>query len=284
MPWTDELIERLAAVPVGGYHVGSIDASEPTALAALALARANRPKEALAATEFLSQLQRADGSVPVQPGTEWPGWPTTLAILAWRAVDAKRYRTQVFNGVQWLLSVVGKPVPMSTELGHDTTLIGWPWAEDTHSWLEPTALAVMALRSAGKPDHERTREGVKLLLDRLLPDGGCNYGNTIVLGQLLRPHPHPSGLVATALAKQADHSGRLARTLDYLEFEGLPLATNSLCWALLGLSAHNRTPANADALLEAAYQRVVAKDPSTHRLALLACASQGAASGLVLLP
>jgi hypothetical protein len=284
MSWKDELFDRLAAAAVGGYHVGAIEGAEPTALAGMALARADRMNAAIQSAEFLAKLQLQDGSVPVQPGTTWPGWPTALAILAWRAVDPKRYFNRTFNGKQWLLSVVGKPVPPSDEVGHDVSLIAWPWAEDTHSWLEPTTFSVLALRALGESEHERTMEGIKVMLDRLLPDGGCNYGNTIVLGQFLRPHVHPSGIVATGLAKQFDHTGRLGRMLDYLEAEGMVKANNTLCWALIGLSAHGRRPENADELLEASYKRVIAKDPSTQRLALLACAVQGTQSALVTLP
>lgn len=284
MSWKDELFDRLATAAVGGYHVGAIEGAEPTAYAAMALARADRMKAAIKAADFLAKLQLPDGSVPVQPRTTWPGWPTSLAILAWRAVDAKKHFTHIFNGEQWLLSVIGKPVPVSDEVGHDVTLIAWPWAEDTHSWLEPTTFAVLALRALGESEHPRTIEGIKVMLDRLLPDGGCNYGNTIVLGQLLRPHVHPSGIVATGLAKQADFAGRLSRTLDYLEAEGMVKANNTLCWAMIGLAAHGRRPENADELLEASYKRVIAKDPSTQRLALLALAVQGTQSALITLP
>ena len=44
------------------------------------------------------------------------------------------------------------------QLGHDSTLIGWPWVEGTHSWIEPTAWAVLALKSVGTesaPTHAR---------------------------------------------------------------------------------------------------------------------------------
>ena len=46
--------------------------------------------------------------------------------------------------------------------GHDATstcrLIGWPWAEDTFSWVEPTAWACLALRAAG-PGRPPARAG-----------------------------------------------------------------------------------------------------------------------------
>src|SRR2546428_787916 len=89
---------------------------------------------------------------------------------------------------------------------------------------EPTALAatamhVLALKAAGHRDHPRTREAVRLLIDRLLPGGGCNYGNTIVLGQELRPQLQPTGLAMLALAGETDPDGRVAMSLAYLKSE-----------------------------------------------------------------
>jgi len=54
--------------------------------------------------------------------------------------------------------------------------------------------------------HPRADEAVQLMLDRILPGGGCNYGNTIVLDQLLRPHIQPTGIVLLALAGDANRS------------------------------------------------------------------------------
>ncbi|MGH7194374.1 MAG: hypothetical protein ACREJM_12715, partial [Candidatus Saccharimonadales bacterium] len=96
-------------------------------------------------------------------------------------------------------------------------------------------------------DHPRTREAVTLLLDRLLPQGGCNYGNTSVFGRVLRPHLEPSGLTLAALAGESDNSQRVAKTRDYLRRS---LSENvggvSLAYGLLGLTAHGRRPPEAN--------------------------------------
>ncbi len=86
----------------------------------------------------------------------------------------------------------------------------------THSWVEPTAINVLALRSAGQAGHPRCREAVKLLLDRQLPEGGWNYGNTTVLGHVLRPQVQPTGLALAALAGETDARSKVQPSLDYL--------------------------------------------------------------------
>ena len=124
-----------------------------------------------------------------------------------------------------------------------------------------------------------------MLIDRQLPGGGCNYGNTFVLGQMTRPHLLPSGLLALALAGETDESGRLDKTLGYLtEHVASNTTCISLCWALLGLAAHARRPPAADAWLESAFDRVCETDQSPYKLALIAHALLGAKSPLVALP
>src|SRR5262249_33752329 len=100
---------------------------------------------------------------------------------------------------------------------HDinTKLIGWPWAENTFSWVEPTAWAILALRRAGYGGHPRVAEGTTLLLDRVLESGGVNYGNRNVLGRPLAPLPGPTALMLLALQGRADEP-RLQKSLAYL--------------------------------------------------------------------
>ena len=43
----------------------------------------------------------------------------------------------------------------------DVGLVGWPWAENNFSWVEPTSWACLALRKAGQGDNPRVQEGVR---------------------------------------------------------------------------------------------------------------------------
>jgi hypothetical protein len=133
---------------------------------------------------------------------------------------------------------------------------------------------VRSLKAAGHNNHPRTREAIKLLVDRQLPSGGCNYGNTEVMGQALLPHVQPTGLAMLALAGESDEQGRMERSLAYLrQTLSARTTTASLCWGVLGLSAHDQRPADADLWLESAYGRTMRRDRSPYKLALLAVAA-----------
>jgi len=276
MTWVDSILESLAKQPVCGYAPTDAAASEPTALAALALAVHDRASAAKPAWEFLVNLQGSDGSVGVRAGEPTPAWPTSLAVLAWQTLEPQRYAGRIAAAVRWILSAHGETSPRSSEFGHDTEIAGWSYAEHTHAWIEPTALYVTALKAAGNSSHERTRDGVRLLVDRQLAGGGCNYGNTMVLGQMLRPHVQPTGVALLALASEQDAGGRIARSVAWLRRSIGPTTTAaSLAWAILGLARHGVQIAEADAWLCAAAERVLRHDRSPHKLALLALAAKG---------
>jgi hypothetical protein len=115
-----------------------------------------------------------------------------------------------------------------------------------------------------------------MLIDRQLPGGGCNYGNTRVLGQLLRPHVQPTGIALLALAGEPDEGGRIARSVAWLRRSLGPQTTAaSLAWGLIGLNAHSVQTPEAEGLLKNASDRVMRRDRSHHKLALLALAAQG---------
>ena len=116
-----------------------------------------------------------------------------------------------------------------------------------------------------------------MLVDRLLPDGGCNYGNTIVLGQELLPHVQPTGIVMMALADERSTDPRIERSLEYLEHElSADTTTASLCYGLLGLAAHKRTPEHQLEWLQAKYSQAVERDANCYKLALIALAANDA--------
>ncbi len=296
MAWIDELSARLAAQIPCGYHPAGAASSEPTALAALALLTAGRRYAALRALTWLASCQAVDGSIGPTAKQSSPGWTTGWALLAaladrksapatTRTTSAANQSLDIDRAIIWLLQEKGQGQPRTSDVGHDNSLVGWPWVDGTHSWVEPTAISVLALKAAGDGQHPRVREAIFLLTDRLLTGGGCNYGNTIVLGQELRPHVQPSGLAMLALAGEPDGDGRIARTLDYLTVELSPRTTSaSLAFGLLGLAAHGRLPANWLAWLESAYRRTIARNAAAYPLALLALAALGADSPLITLP
>ncbi len=281
-----DLLTDLASADAG-YHAGSPRATEPAALAALALLAHRRDADALPLVDWLTDLQAADGSMGIWTTQPAPGWPIGWSVLAWRAAQNSslanpRYALAIERALGWILRVEGSRIEWLEHTGHDTTIIGWPWVEGTHSWVEPTAMNLLAMKHAGQGEHPRAREAVRLLHDRLLAGGGCNYGNTIVFGQELRPHLQPTGLCLLALAGEPDRSGRVARSIDFLLRElSAATATASLCYGLLGLAAQGRLPDGADDWLSVAGRRTLARDASSYTLALLALAALGTACPLI---
>jgi hypothetical protein len=109
---------------------------------------------------------------------------------------------------------------------------------------------VIALKVAGHGQHGRVREAMRMILDRQLPHGGWNYGNTTVYGRVLHPMPESTGAALAGLTGQIEQ-GTVARSLDYLQGEVDRLRTPiSLGWGLLGLAAWDRWPSNGSALAE----------------------------------
>jgi hypothetical protein len=289
MDWLARVLTELAASETWGYHRGDASASEPAALAALALTFGGEPEAARRPLDWLQSLQAQDGSIGVSAAQHEPRWPTAWALGAWTGdgvvADPGRYQSSARRAAGALLNISGQTVKESPEFGHDCSLVGWPWADHTHSWIEPTALAVTALKHSGYADHPRVREGVLLLSDRLLPMGGCNYGNTMVLGQTLRPHVQPTGICLIALQGEEDPSGKLRRSIGWLARQIGPKTTPmSLAYALMGLAAHGHVPAESDDLLTQAALRELTRDRRPYCLALLACAAHRCRAEVQLAP
>ncbi len=187
------------------------------------------------------------------------------------------YRQPIDRAISFLLQLSGNAGKMPEEdiVGHDSELVGWPWVEGTHSWLEPTAFAVLGLKRVGLAHHERVREGVRILIDRQLPGGGCNYGNTFVFGQKLIEHIQPSGLAVMALSDELAHP-RVAATVNLLR-QAWPQATGtaSVCFAAMGMAAVEQVPDQWMDRLQSLYSRQAMTGDSPYRLSLIALASLG---------
>ncbi len=274
---TLSLLRKLVANGDWQYNASGPNASEPAALACLALSVTGFAREASTIADWLALLQTSEGSVGVTESETKPAWPTSLALLSWLAMEhagLSRYQSHAELALQWIVNTQGKRLPRRRQIGHDTTIDGWSWAENTHSWLEPTCYHVLALKAAGQSAHPRTRSGVAMIVDRLHETGGCNYGNTIVLGQATLPHVQPTGLAMLAVANENNNDPRIGQSLDYLQ-DALTeeTATASLCFALLGLTANGLRPTDADERLRHALQRDVNfQTTSCYKSALLTLA------------
>lgn len=241
------------ALPEGGFPArgGEPFRSDATAWAILALSRLDPAYPSLgSARDRLTTAQDPDGRVSMSREHEEAFWPTALSVLAW--YGSQPHELHCSRGVQFLLNTTGQHRSKNPDdqVGHDPSIPGWPWIDRTHSWIEPTALSVLALRVAGHGQHDRVREGIRMMLDRQLPHGGWNYGNTTVYGRELHPMPESTGAALAGLAGQAEQ-GTVARSIDYLQGEVDRLRTPiSLGWSLLGLAAWDLWPLNGAALVE----------------------------------
>lgn len=264
-----------------GYRRDSAACAEPTALAGLALlADAGGPApEALGrAADWLAAAQRPDGSVGVSAARPAPGWMTPYALLLWKATGAHEGRCRTAS--HWLLARKGRTLSKGEDpghvAGHDTTLVGWPWVADTHSWLEPTAMAVLALAASGLAEHPRVREGLRLIRDRQVESGGWNYGNKAVYGRPLRAQPAPTGmaLLALALAGAGSAPETIGGATRYLTgvLPGVR-ASASLGWGLLGLRAWGVRPEHSADWLAEAFASLRGRPDAAPRLACLLLAA-----------
>jgi len=284
--WINDLCRELLRLrdPGRGWgnRPGGSGYVEPTALAALALAASELPEtrtELQSAVKdvagWLSRLQQSDGGLGISPELPKPRWTTPLAILLWSAIEEGSMSRD--KAVKWLLTQRGttwEPTGQSP-YGHDTRIIGWPWVDETHSWLEPTAMAVLALRRCGLSDHTRVRDGQRLIRDRAIRSGGWNYGNSAVFDADLRPQPAPTGMALLALSGVEDFDSPLIEQgCAYLE-SILPTtrAPQSLCFGTLALAAWNRRPAPADDWLMAAQPGAARRSNSIAELAYLLLAA-----------
>jgi hypothetical protein len=194
------------------------------------------------ARSCLAQSQLKDGRVSISDDHPQAFWPTPLAILAWHGSPLHRDNQE--RAIQFMLQTSANHFDKNPKLpfGHDPSLRGWPWTENMYSWIEPTASAILALKLCGYSQHARVQEAIRLILDRQLPDGGWNYGNTIVYDQVLLPLPDTTGIALAALSGCVD-KGAVEKSLFYLKNDVVGCRTPlSLGWAVIALSSWQERP------------------------------------------
>ncbi len=239
-----QLIQSLEQRHIGGggfaNHRGGSPRADATCWAVLALKACGGHNDMVhEAQDALAKAQSSDGRVCLAPRHENAWWPTPLAVIAWH--QCRQYQQQRDRAVRFLLEfdqlrIIDNPAATAI-LGHDPTIKGWPWITGTTPWLEPTAYCLLALRLAGLEGHTRAQEGRRLIMNRQLPAGGWNYGNTTVYGQELRPTPEATGVALQAVPGLATRQ-EVAKSIDYLRSELPRLRTPlALAWAVLGLDA-----------------------------------------------
>ena len=244
--YLERVVER--ALPNGGFadRVGSQIRPDATAWAMIVLKKEKvTPAIFNAAGDKLLDYQMPDGRVVISKDHPDALWPTPVAVLAWH--NTKDKYDAWTKSVKFLLQTTGIHWEKTNTdvVGHDTVIPGWPWIADTHSWVAPTSMSMIALTVAGFGNHERVKAGARLLIDRQIPSGGWNYGNTSVLGKELRPFPETTGMALHALAGRVPRDA-VEPSITYLQEQVSTLRTPlSLGWGVLGLKAWNAAPDKA---------------------------------------
>lgn len=244
-----ELLVNSASAGGGfGYRPDQPAHLEPSCLAAVALAADPAYAATLAsAVASLEQHRNADGSYRLGRGRPQAVWPTALVLFT-RGVF-EHPAAELLPIATKLLSVESKVVRSDTsDAGDiDAGLLGWPWAENTFSWVEPTAWACLALRAVGQSGHPRVQEGLRLLLDRAFDHGGANYGSRVILGKQTEPIPGPTCVLLLAL-QGVDHP-RIDAAKGYLRVVAEKTADlETLAWIKLALACHAADEATRAAL------------------------------------
>ena len=240
-----------------GYHPASPSAVEATAWALAALSPSRQapplPEVCARARDWLLQAQRTDGSWPPFPGHPHACWVTSVASQALHLQGGSPQAVE--RGLNWLLNAwpaegsvwwrLRQTLFPSRVTRQDNSLRGWNWTPGTASWVEPTAHALLFLRSLPaemlSPQAAKRRQlAERMLYDRMCPGGGWNSGNPLVYGVAGLPRIGPT---AWALLALRDHSERAAIQMSLQWLEGAYGAIHgpaSLALAHRCLSAYGR--------------------------------------------
>ena len=237
-----------------GYALRQSSAVEPTSAMLMAIRESPNSFESYKkGCNWLRSGQHPDGGWGYNRDDKESGWHTAWAVIALGRSEFSDKKLK--NGIKWLLNtkalqITGDERVRSAKriLAIDSSLYGWPWFCGQASFIEPTALSLIALQSAinSGSAHERLHNALRYIEDRRCPGGGWNVGSPMMFNVPLPARAHPTAWVLLALSCLAPETilpedVRALRS-DMLQ-EGGALA---LAWGLLAL----RTLGKDDSLVE----------------------------------
>jgi len=234
-----------------GYEASRTSRLEPTCWALLALRESREDSDRLLAA------WPSRGSALVEHRDGLANWGFHALALSTRLALGGASAIELHPFAQALTESRGLAMESFPAQRQDNSLQGWSWVDQTFSWLEPTAWALLALKMcrakgiAVAGSDKRIRDGEAIMRDRLCATGGWNYGNSNVNGQNL-----PAYIPTTAIGLLAlqDHAGDdfVERSLDYLDDHAASYAsTRALALTTLALRRHGRSTTRAQNALRA---------------------------------
>jgi hypothetical protein len=183
---------------------------EPTAVALLAIRdEPGAEKSFERGISWLLSCQNMDGGWGINGDDLESGWHTAWALIALKY--SNQVGASITQAIEWL-SYVGtyeithEEFQKSAIKGKDYPVaLTWPWLPDQGCWIEPTALAVLALEGLDISEVASTRISAALdyFLENRTPSGGWGNGNASPLDTIVLPRAYPTVLVLLALARIA---------------------------------------------------------------------------------
>lgn len=212
------------------------------------------------ALSLLIRSQRADGLV-----SDLPGASPNLAVNALCAIvlqytlaTREREGPALERAANALLVAIAKIKGVrfseSPDVRQDNELAGWPWIEETFSWVEPTAWCLLALkkaRGARRPPgaNSRIAEADRLLADRCCASGGWNYGNSNVLGRQLHAYV-PTTAVSLLALQDRRELPEVQRSVEWLAANWHREASpQALSLARIAMRVHGKRGDDVDRIL-----------------------------------
>jgi hypothetical protein len=243
-----------------GFSQGLESRVEPTSWGLLALSEISAGTAGSQAMSrgysFLERVQLTNGSWPSVSG-QAGSWVTSLACWALLARDS--VSPKLAMGIRWLRRDVPRDGRFWWRLSRrlvaatsrrrvnvqSESYWGWSWTQGTASWVEPTAQALIVLRSARlEPpprDMERRQKLAEMMLyDRMCPGGGWNCGNPMIYGVPGEPLVGPTVWALLALLPHAERQENQI-SLDWLAQNWMKVQSPcSLALTHIGLEAYGR--------------------------------------------
>jgi hypothetical protein len=228
-----------------GYHPGEDSSMEPTAAAMISLRDSEADSVLERAIQWVLEGQNADGGWGINSQDDESNWHTAWVIFSLKLLE---YKGEALDrGLEWLRGVdtarfsdEDKEID-SLMASADHAARTWPWLPGEATWIEPTALAMLAL--VDDADHpvtgQRLNDALVFFQERRCPGGGWNVGNPVMFDSSLPARAHPTAWVLFALSNFApeiihDDDLEALRIDMYQDGGSLALAWGVLAQGVLG--------------------------------------------------